>query len=395
MKTKIVLGSIFFTVFIMALIFGYNMTRKERIKEPSIIISSGTFSQGESFYSVLKNENFKIEEMYAVINTLAKEVSARSLRPGHEYIIEKSTSNNFLSFTYLPGIVESYKVTVSSKGVYSVAKIVEELKKEYVGFTGEIKSSLYEGMVSNPNGSASLAVKFADIFAWQIDFLTEPREGDKFKLVYESMKSSRGHVIEGRVVAAQYISKSNTDTAVYFNGAENYDGYYDLKGRSMYKAFLRSPMNYRRISSYFSKSRMHPILKYRRPHLGIDYAAPRGTPIVTIGDGKVIFVGRNGGYGKQVKIRHNSNYETWYAHLNGYAKGVKTGAHVKQGQVIGYCGSTGMATGPHLDFRMKKSGSFVNFLAIKIPAGKTIPAKFAEEFSEIKKDLLAKLYLLT
>jgi murein DD-endopeptidase MepM/ murein hydrolase activator NlpD len=239
--------------------------------------------------------------------------------------------------------------------------------------------------------SGEIAMKVADILAWQVDFLTEPRPGDEVRVVWERYRRNGEFLFDGRILAVEYRGKGNRCFAVYYDGNEKYAGYYDLQGQSVRKAFLKAPLSYRRISSYFSHSRFHPILRYWRPHLGIDYAAPTGTPVEAVGDGKVIFAGRNHDYGNQVQIRHNSTYVTYYGHLSRFARGIKKGVYVKQGQVIGYVGMTGLATGPHLDFRIKRNGKFVNFLKLKIPPAKSLPKRLMEEYKSLRIERLAAL----
>jgi murein DD-endopeptidase MepM/ murein hydrolase activator NlpD len=362
------------------------------VDAPKIIISSGTIIYGQNLYSVLEKENVNPRDINPSIKSLNTLFPIRGIREGHKYIVEKSTDNSLLCFKYMPTKIDTYMVVSSTTGIFNTIHKKENLEKEIVFMQGTITSSLYEAMLNSEDGDPALAVEFADLFSWQIDFFTEPREGDTFRLIWEKFKSKRGYSVNGKILIAEYKNKNTTHTAIFFNnGTENGD-YYDLDGKSMRKAFLRAPLNYRRISSYFTHKRFHPILKYFRPHLGIDYAAPTGTPIVSVGDGKVISAGWGGGFGKIVKIRHaNSNYETWYGHLSRYGKGIRSGTHVSQGQVIGYVGATGTATGPHLDFRVKKNGSFVNYLSIKFPPAKSVDAKYMQEFSTLRDNLLNQL----
>lgn len=264
----------------------------------------------------------------------------------------------------------------------SVTKKVS-FKTEIYGVGGEIKSSLWESMSAQgiPTG---LILEFANIFAWQIDFLTEPRKGDSYQLVWEHQIDASGKTQKNVVIAAQYNGQETSlNTALRFK-----NNFYDANGNALRKMFLHAPLNYRRISSYFSYKRFHPVLRYWRPHLGIDYSAPTGTPVVSVGDGTISFVGRRGQYGKTIIIRHNSVYTSMYGHLNGYARGIKSGKHINQGDVIGYVGSTGLATGPHLDFRIKKYTKFVNFLKLKFPSAARVLKKDMNEFSVLKKKLL-------
>ncbi|MDR2251846.1 MAG: M23 family metallopeptidase, partial [Endomicrobium sp.] len=207
---------------------------------------------------------------------------------------------------------------------------------------------------------------FADIFAWQMDFLTDTRQGDSFKIVYEIENvKKRETKLSSRVIAAEYKTSSNSYKAFYFKTKNGTEGYFDEKGKSVKSAFLKAPLQFSRISSFFTEKRFHPILKITRPHLGIDYAAPSGTPVSSIGGGIVLKAHYSGGFGNLVIIKHANGYETYYGHLSKYAKGIKAGSKVKQGQVIGYVGMTGLATGPHLDFRIKLNGKFFDYLKMK------------------------------
>ncbi|MDL1973061.1 MAG: M23 family metallopeptidase, partial [Deltaproteobacteria bacterium] len=186
----------------------------------------------------------------------------------------------------------------------------------------------------------------------------------------------------GRILAAEFVNKGRRLEAYYFEDPTGHKDYYDANGRSLRKAFLRAPLRYKRISSYFSYHRLHPILGIVRPHLGIDYAAPIGTPVEAVGDGRVVFIGWKRGFGKFIKIRHNHIYTSTYGHLSRFARGLKKGSFVKQGQVIGYVGSTGLSTGPHLDFRFMAHGRYINYLKFKQPESKSIPRCFRLSFRE-------------
>ncbi|MBW2622888.1 MAG: M23 family metallopeptidase, partial [Deltaproteobacteria bacterium] len=225
-----------------------------------------------------------------------------------------------------------------------------------------------------------VVLNFSDIFAYDIDFFTDIQTGDRFSIFYE-LKYLQGNLVgSGRILAAEFINNGKKLEAYYFEKSPGKGGYYDAEGRSLRKMFLKSPLRFRRISSYFSRSRYHPILKICRPHLGIDYAAPPGTPVETVADGKVTFKGWNGGYGRFVKIKHNRAYTTTYGHLSRYAKGLKKGKRVKQGDLIGYVGSSGLSTGPHLDYRMVKNGKFINPLALNLEPAPPIEASQRSRF---------------
>jgi murein DD-endopeptidase MepM/ murein hydrolase activator NlpD len=232
-----------------------------------------------------------------------------------------------------------------------------------------------------------------DALQWSVDF-HHLQKGDKFKLVYEQNMIEGQDVGVEQVYAAYYKNLDNEHFAVYYEHPDvNKKGYYDLEGRPMNKGFLKAPVKYSRISSGYNPNRFHPILKRRKPHYGTDYAAPYGTPIYAVGNGVVTKASRTRGNGNFVKIKHNDTYQTQYLHMQKFAKGITPGAQVKQGQVIGYVGSTGLATGPHVCFRFWKNGKQVNHLKLNFPPPKSLPVEDLPGFYEIRDDYLAQLGL--
>jgi murein DD-endopeptidase MepM/ murein hydrolase activator NlpD len=246
---------------------------------------------------------------------------------------------------------------------------------------GTIKDSLYQSALDE-DIDFELAMALADIFAWDIDFFVDLRPEDHYAFLYEQRFRGGKLIGNGRIRAAHFYNNGTQHRAYYFQVPGKTADYYDEKGNSLRKQFLKSPLRYSRISSGFSKRRLHPILKIYRPHPGIDYAAPTGTPVVAVGDGRVISRRWKNGYGRFIAIRHNSRYITTYGHLSRYVSKVKKGASVKQGQVIGYVGASGLATGPHLDFRMKKDGRFVNPLRLRFPAARPVASENLAAFQQ-------------
>ncbi len=246
---------------------------------------------------------------------------------------------------------------------------------------GEISSSLYQTIMELEE-DLQIAYLLSEIFAWQIDFSTDLRSGDYFKVVIEEYWGRNGVTKLGVIDAAEFFNNGRLYQAFRYEDPEGHVDYYDGAGISLRRKFLKSPLKYTRISSRFSNRRFHPILKTYRPHLGIDYAAPKGTPVVTVGDGEVVYAGWEKGFGKIVKVRHNGIYKSTYGHLNGYARGIRKGKRVAQGQVIGYVGSTGLATGPHLDYRLLRNGKYVNPLTIDLPSADPVKKKYENEFRE-------------
>ena len=231
------------------------------------------------------------------------------------------------------------------------------------------------------------------MFGWDVDFALDIRKGDSFSLLFEQHYLDGEKLRDGKILAAEFTNQGNKYRAILFTDPEGNSQYYSEDGKSMRKAFLRSPVDFRRISSTFQRERFHPVLGKKRPHRGVDYAAASGTPIKAAGDGKVIFRGVKGGYGNTVVLQHGSNITTLYAHMSRFRKGVTSGSRVKQGQTIGYVGKSGLATGPHLHYEFRINGVHRNPLTVKLPDAAPIQAKYKAEFMEQSRQLLAQLDL--
>jgi murein DD-endopeptidase MepM/ murein hydrolase activator NlpD len=256
--------------------------------------------------------------------------------------------------------------------------------------SGVIDSSLF--LAGQQAGlSDNIIMEMANIFGWDVDFALDIRKGDSFSLLYEERYLDGEKLRDGRILAAEFNNRGQDFQAVLFTDPEGRSQYFSPDGKSMRKAFLRSPVDFRRISSNFQRERYHPVLGERRPHRGVDYAAATGTPIKAAGDGRVIFRGKQGGYGNTVILQHGNNITTLYAHMSRFQKGVTNGTRVRQGQVIGYVGMTGLATGPHLHYEFRINGVHQNPLTVKLPDAEPIPSKYAEQFREQTLPLLAQL----
>lgn len=272
-----------------------------------------------------------------------------------------------------------------------VERQIKEVETRTRSAEAVIESSLWNAMTGN-DLPVSLALELSEIYAWTIDFFGL-QQGDSIRVYYDEQYIDGERVGTGRIHAAHFYHARKWQEAYYFDSTDStmvshsYNGrcigYFDGEGNSLRKAFLKAPLNYKRISSHFTYARKHPIYKVVRPHTGVDYAAPAGTPVVTIGDGVVIEKGYKGGGGNTVKIRHNSTYTTAYLHLSKYGKDIAVGKHVSQGQVIGYVGSTGSSTGPHLDFRIWKGGSPIDPLKMVSPPVEPIPAALHADFDSV------------
>ena len=358
-------------------------------KEEEITID-GNLQAGDTLYESLIKEGISAAEILDLQEKVKSVVDFNYLPVGSEYSLKYNPEGKVTEFIYKPNPIDIYCIDIPTSDSEDLKVTKEEVCTEVVRLEGKIEYSLYESMLECAD-SPQLALQLAEIFAWQIDFLTECREGDTFNILVE--KQYRGDFYRwGKVLAAEYEGELlSKHTAILFKDPSGHTDYYTEEGDSLRKAFLRAPLHYKYISSYFSKNRLHPILRIWRPHLAIDYAAPTGTPISTIGDGTVIYLGWNDGYGNYIKVRHPNNYVSGYGHLSRFAKGLKKGQKVKQGEIIGYVGATGLATGPHLDFSISKNGERVDFLKLELPAASSVDPRYSTQFNEVKNKLLNAL----
>ncbi len=267
-----------------------------------------------------------------------------------------------------------------------------ELETRVANASGEISSSLFlAGM--DAGLSDNLVMELAGIFGWDVDFALDIREGDHFTLLYEEKYLDGEKLRDGDILAAEFTNRGKTYRALRYTDAGGRSDYYTPDGKSMRKAFIRTPVDFTRISSRFGK-RYHPTLKKRKNHHGVDYAAPRGTPIKAAGDGKIMHIGRKGGYGKTIIIQHGGKYSTLYAHMSNYNRKLRRGARVKQGQTIGYVGSTGRSTGPHLHYEFRVNGVHRNPLTVRLPDAAPIRAEYKPDFLSKSRKLVALLDVL-
>jgi murein DD-endopeptidase MepM/ murein hydrolase activator NlpD len=331
-------------------------------------VRTGVIGRNETLADLLLAHGVSLTEIYNISLLPDSLLDERKMRRGNPYAFlspSDSSGNSGASyFVYEKDPLNFVKVGIAPDSIWA-ENGAKQVKTSLQLASGTIETSLWESMV-NSGTNPMLAIELSEIYAWSIDFFGI-QQGDRYKVIYQESFVDSLSIGITRIMAAWFYHNETDFWAIPFvQGGER--SFFDEKGNSLRKAFLKAPLRYSRISSGFSHSRLHPILKIRRPHHGVDYAAPAGTPVLTVGDGVVTAVGyqRNGG-GNYVKIKHNSVYSTTYMHLSRFGKGIRQGAYVKQGDIIGYVGSTGLSSGPHLDFRFYRNGSAVNPLRVEAP----------------------------
>lgn len=342
---------------------------------------------GQFLADILLAQKVDYPSIEKIVANSGEAFDVRYLRAGNPYtILTKDSTRGADYLIYEPSVYEY--VVFELGGENKVSRHEREVATEVKSAAGRLESSLWNAIVGQ-GLSYDLAAKMEDALQWSVDF-HHLQKGDEFRLVYEQKFIEGEAVGIGQVHAAYYKTGDTEYHAIHYDNGKA-DGYYDLEGRPMKRGFLKSPVQYSRISSYYNLNRFHPILKRVRPHFGTDYAAPYGTPVLAVGDGLVAKASYTNGNGNFVKIRHDDTYETQYLHMQKFAKGIRPGVHVKQGQVIGYVGSTGLATGPHVCFRFWKNGKQVNHLNLKFPPAKPLPDEDMPRFRELREQYLSLL----
>ncbi len=353
---------------------------------------TGVIKTGETLYDIFKRYGLDVRDLFLMRNASAGIHRLRDISTDRQYKFMVDENNKVHSFNYSINDDLSLNIMRNENG-FKAEKIEVEYEKRIGQIGGVLKDSLIAS-IGEGLERTSLALNISDIFAWDIDFTTDLRNGDTFKVVVEELYKDNEFKKYGNIVAVEFVNNGKEYKAYRFehNGKA---GYYDDEGKALKRAFLKAPLSFRKISSRFSKSRLHPILKRYRPHHGIDYSAPQGTPVSAVGDGTVTFSGYQGGYGKLVEIRHHNGYRTCYGHLSRIGKGITSGVKIDQGEVIGYVGSTGLSTGPHLHYEMSVNNKPVNPLRIKMPGGEPLPQVALAEFGAFREQLSKRLASIT
>lgn len=348
---------------------------------------------GDTLGTALDEAGVDAQMAQQIIGTLKGVLDFRRIRAQDHFDLLATNEGKLLEFSYERGIDEIYTINTSSEKWFAT-KQKRAFQTVLSLVRGTVDATLFDAIAA-AGERPDLIMGFVEIFAWAIDFSIFTRKGDSFQILCEKLYDKGEFKGYGRIYAAQYINAGQVYEATYFEAPDGFTGYFDEHGRNLRRAFLKAPLRFNAITSSFTFNRFHPVLKFRRPHLGVDYAAPTGTPIWAVADGIVTGAGWMGGSGRAVKLRHRNGIETSYSHLSRIGKGVKPGKPVKQKQIIGYVGMTGLSTGPHLHYGMKVGGRAVNPARINLPAGDPVPKKyltlFAAERAQWQKELAARL----
>jgi murein DD-endopeptidase MepM/ murein hydrolase activator NlpD len=392
--TKSVLIIFFLSIFLIMLLYADFVT-DDSLPEERIEISEKLNEQVSDLFSyriheVLNGENLSIifEEFRLPLNTaykiyrLDKNNLLSMIKPGDE-----------MKFNYLGDDITSIEITKDSinsilieiSNDISIKKISKDVELIKSFKSGIIKTSFYEAAL-DADIPDSIIMDFAYILGWDIDFVFDIRKGDSFYVIYETPYSSGEQIQNGDIVTAKFINKGKTYSANRFFTDKNKKEFFDNDGNNMQKAFLRAPLDFAYISSHFNPNRMHPVLHTIRAHNGVDYAAKRGSPVRSTGDGSVQFVGRKNGCGNEIVIKHSNDISTRYCHLEGFASNIRKAKKVNQGDTIGFVGSTGLATGPHLHYEFKIGGKNIDPIKVKLPSAEPISKEFKSSFDTLVED---------
>jgi murein DD-endopeptidase MepM/ murein hydrolase activator NlpD len=360
---------------------------------PEVVWHNREVNNGDNLSTLFSEQGISASELYAVVNADPKGKQLTKIHPGQSIAFSFNAENAFQRLRYIKSQTETLLIT---KNISENSYQFEELVRDYEVKTKQAQVSIEQSLfldAKNAGMDDNMIMELATLFGWDIDFSLDIRAGDSFDIVYEELYLDGVKQKNGNILAANFFNQGRRFSAIYYEKTDKEGAYFTENGSSVRKEFTRSPVDFARVSSRFNLKRKHPIMHTIRAHKGVDYAASRGTPIKATGDGKVILAGKKGGYGKTVIIKHGQSYTTLYAHLNAYAHGIRSGKRVRQGQVIGYVGSTGMATGPHLHYEFRVNGSHRNPLTVKLPRATPLKGeekqRFLAQTDHLRQQLLA------
>lgn len=349
--------------------------------------------RGDSLFGIFQSLGLPQADLQRVLASGDDARRLSRIQPGQKIELFVDDDGSVRRLVYHMDVTHALEVTRDGD-TYRSRLVVAEIDRRIASAAGTLDSSLFEA-AQKAGLSDNVTMQLADIFGWDVDFALDIRSGDRFSVVYQTLYKDGAKLGDGDILAAEFVNQGRVLRAVRYTDASGHVDYYSPDGHSMRKAFLRTPVKFTRISSRFNLHRRHPILHRIRAHRGVDYAAPRGTPVRATGDGRVVFAGRKGGYGNTVILRHGSIYTTVYAHLSRFRRGIRAGREVRQGQTIGYVGSTGLATGPHLHYEFRVRGVHHDPLTVKLPEAQSVRAEYREDFIKAAKPLLGQLDLMS
>ena len=351
-----------------------------------------TVKSGDSLAAIFSRVGISAGELHSLLEQGGATHNLKKIYPGQTLRLMTNDEQQLVRLTYK--IDELSTLEVSRSGdEFEISTTHRTPERRITNASGSIDNSLFVSAQA-AGLSDSMTMELAGIFGWDIDFVLDIRKGDQFTVLYEELYLDGERIGNGNILAAEFINQGTSYQAVRYTDAGGKTDYYSLDGKSMRKAFLRTPVEFSRISSGFSLGRKHPILNRIRAHKGVDYAAATGTPIKATSNGKIIHRGKKGGYGNTIIIQHGTKYSTLYAHMSKFRGGLTTGSRVKQGQIIGYIGSSGLATGPHLHYEFRVDGVHRDPLKVKLPGAEPLDSKYLADFSRKAESLLAQLDLV-
>ncbi len=362
-------------------------------KKLSLLEFTHTIAHGQTLGQILQASFVQPSDIFPALEALRRVFDPRRLKPGQELQLMVDSTGALHQLTYQASPELLIHVKRADTGDFLTAFDSLRVVPQVHFLSGEINSTLYEALVATEE-SPELLLAYTDIFQWDVDFFIDTRKGDRFRLLYEKLfvekeNGRREFVRYGKVLAATYEQADTSYFACFYSDSTGRSGYFDRNGGSFQKTFLKSPLNYRRISSFFSYGRRHPILKKVRAHTGVDFAAPQGTPVTSTADGTVTKMDWEGGYGNCVIVAHKNHFTTLYGHLSKYAADLKVGDVVKQGQVIGYVGTTGLSTGPHLHYTMYLNGKPMDPLRLRPASADPLAPEQLQNFFKLRDHMLA------
>jgi len=344
---------------------------------------------GDTLSSIFARVGLNPQLLHTILSLGDEAENLKRIHPGEIIKLKLAEQSQLVELMYDIDPTRSLRIWGNHTG-YQSSMIERPVERRVSQAAGVITSSLFEAG-QQAGMSDALTMQLAGIFGWDIDFALDLRDGDRFAVVYDDLYVDGDHLRHGDILAAQFVNRGRTYQAVRYTDASGRSEYYTADGRSMRKAFLRTPVEFSRISSGFSTGRLHPVLNQIRAHKGVDYAAPTGTPIKATGDGKIAFVGVKSGYGNVIELQHGSRYSTLYGHMSRFASAIRPGSRIRQGQTIGYVGMTGLATGPHLHYEFRIDGAHRNPLTVQLPEAAPIAPAYRKDFLAKTQALLSQL----